>query len=182
MSPVINEFVFNHIGTDTNEYIEIFADPNTDLSSYSIIVIEGDTTGAGVIDQVFQLGTTDANGLWTTAFLSNTLENGTQTVLLVENFTGSVGADLDTNNDGILDLTPWTAIADGVAVTDNGAGDFTYTPVVLTPSFDGGTITVGGAPGFPMALIPMPWVTGSAMTLIWLGFLASRGHLWQVRP
>lgn len=149
MSPVINEFVFNHVGTDTNEYIEIFADPNTDLSSYSIIVIEGDTTGSGVIDQVFQLGTTDANGLWTTAFLSNTLENGTQTVLLVENFTGTVGVDLDTNNDGILDLTPWTAIADGVAVTDNGAGDFTYTPVVLTPSFDGGTITVGGASRIP---------------------------------
>ena len=147
--PIINEFVFNHDGADVNEYIEIFAAPNLDLSTYSIIVIEGDGSPSGVINNVFQVGTTDANGFWTTPFLSNTLQNGTQTVLLVENFTGTTGTDLDTNNDGILDLAPWTAIVDSVAVNDGTVGDLTYSPVVLTSSFDGGTATVGGASRIP---------------------------------
>ncbi len=53
--PVINEFVANHVGTDTNEYIEIFGDPGTDYSAFSLLQLEGDftSTGAtGLIDKV----------------------------------------------------------------------------------------------------------------------------------
>ena len=32
--PLINEFVFNHTGTDNSEFVEIFGDPNTDYSAY----------------------------------------------------------------------------------------------------------------------------------------------------
>jgi hypothetical protein len=57
--------------------------------------IEGDGAGAGVIDSVHTIGITDASGFWVTGFLSNVLENGTITLLLVKDFSGSVGDDLD---------------------------------------------------------------------------------------
>jgi hypothetical protein len=148
---VINEFVFNHAGTDTNEYIEVFAAPEVALpvGGYTVLVIEGDGTDAGIIDRVHPVGPFDAAGYWTTGFLTNELENGTQTVLLVSGFTGTGGTDLDTNNDGVLDATPWTAIIDSVAVSDGGASDRTYSPVVLTAANIGAGFTPGGASRIP---------------------------------
>jgi uncharacterized protein len=147
--PVINEFVANHTGTDTNEYVEVKGSADTDYSNYAVIQVEGDAGGTGVVDSIHPVGTTNATGHWSTGFLSNALENGTMTLLLVEDFTGAVGNDLDTNDDGTLDVTPWSAIADSVAVTDGGTGDLTYGVPVLAPSFDGGTFTVGGASRIP---------------------------------
>ncbi|HSM56940.1 MAG TPA: ExeM/NucH family extracellular endonuclease [Candidatus Sulfomarinibacteraceae bacterium] len=147
--PVINEFVFNHTGTDTHEYVEVFGSPNTDYSTYAVLQIEGDGTGAGVIDSVHPVGTTDANGLWVTDFLSNVFENGTVTLLLVEGFDGSQGDDLDIDNDGVLDTEPWTRIVDDLAVSDGGASDHTYASTVLVANFDGGSFTVGGASRIP---------------------------------
>jgi hypothetical protein len=149
VAPVINEFVFNHAGTDDYEFVEIFASPNTDLSRYTILGIEGDNTGAGLIDNVFNVGSTDAAGFWTTGFLSNVLENGTLSLLLVVGFSGAAGQDLDTDNDGVLDATPWNSLADTVAVWDGGLSDWTYANVVLDPSFDGLGLTVGGASRIP---------------------------------
>ncbi len=147
--PVINEFVFNHTGTDTYEFVEIAGDNNTEYSNLSLVQIEGDSTGAGVIDGVFLLGTTNANGYWTTGFLGNAFENGTVTVLLVEGFTGAISDDLDLDNDGTLDATPWTRIVDSIAVNDGGTGDLTYGETTLAASFDGGSFTVGGASRIP---------------------------------
>jgi len=149
LSPVINEFVFNHTGVDDHEFVEVFCEPATDLSAFWIIGLEGDNTGAGVIDNVFNVGTTDAAGFWTTGFLSNVLENGTLSLLLVAGFNGSTGQDLDTDNDGILDATPWSFIADAVAVWDGAASGRTYGNVVLDPSFDGLGLPVGGASRIP---------------------------------
>ncbi len=146
---VINEFVANHVGTDTNEYIELFSTPSTNLTGMTLLHIEGDTTGSGLVDSLYNAGITNAGGFWTTAFLNNAIENGTITLLLVTGFTAGVGTDLDTNNDGVFDVTPWSSILDSIAVTDGGAGDFTYGGVTLLPSFDGGTLTVGGASRIP---------------------------------
>lgn len=149
VTPVINEFVFNHAGSDTNEFVEIKGEADTDYSALTLVEIEGDSTGAGTVDGVWVVGSTDANGYWTTGFLSNELENGTVSLLLVDGFTGAVGDDLDTDNDGILDSTPWTAVVDDIAVTDGGSSDHTYTSVTLASSFDGGSFTVGGASRIP---------------------------------
>ena len=37
MDPVINEFVVDHVSTDTNEYVEIFGTPSTDYSTYTLV-------------------------------------------------------------------------------------------------------------------------------------------------
>jgi predicted extracellular nuclease len=150
--PKINEFVFNHVGTDTNEYVEVLAGAGADLSAYALIGIEGDVSGTatGVVDNVIALTVADAAGYWQTGFLANALENGTLTLLLVKDFTGSAGADLDTNDDGVLDVTPWSEITDAVAISDGGATDRTYGGApVLAPGYDGAAFTPGGASRIP---------------------------------
>jgi uncharacterized protein len=147
--PKINEFVFNHVGTDTHEYVEVFGAQDTDYSALAILQIEGDSTGSGVVDRVDAVGITNADGLWVTPFLSNAFENGTVTLLLVEGFTGSVGTDLDADNDGVFDMTPWSAIVDAVAVNDGGADDLTYGLPVLYAYYDGLPYAPGGASRIP---------------------------------
>jgi hypothetical protein len=65
-APIINEFVANHNSTDSGEYVEIYGDPNTDYSAYTIVEVEGEGTATGLIDTVIvPVGTTDGNGFWT---------------------------------------------------------------------------------------------------------------------
>ena len=92
---------------------------------------------------------TDADGFWTTGYGGGELENGSMTLLLVEGFSGSVDDDLDTNDDGVFDVTPWTSIVDGVAVDDGGGSDLTYATPALAANFDGGIFSVGGASRVP---------------------------------
>ena len=80
---------------------------------------------------------------------ANALENGTLSLLLVEGFTGALNGDIDTNNDGTVDATPWTSIVDGVAVNDGGAGDLTYAVPSLGVSYDGQPFAPGGASRIP---------------------------------
>ncbi|MDG3583039.1 DUF5689 domain-containing protein [Galbibacter pacificus] len=148
-NPLINEFVFNHTGSDTDEFVEIYGLPNTDLSSYWILEIEGDNTSAGTIDGVLQLGTTNENGFYTTPFAGNEFENGSVTLLLVENFTGNLGDVIDTDADGTIDVVSWNTITDAIAVNDGGSGDLLYAETVLNPDFDGGSFAVGGASRIP---------------------------------
>ncbi len=147
--PLINEFVFNHTGSDTDEFVEIKAAPETDLSEYWILEIDGDSNSLGVIDEVIQLGTTDVNGYFTTPFGSNVFENGTVALLLVKNFTGTLGQDLDADDNGTFDTTPWEERIDDIGVNDGGATDLNYATVTLLQSFDDISFTVGGASRFP---------------------------------
>jgi predicted extracellular nuclease len=147
--PVINEFVFNHTGSDTHEFVEVYGEASSDYAAYTLLELEGDGTGAGYIDGVFTVGTTDAAGFWVTGFFGNEFENGTVTLLLVKDFTGSLGVDLDSDNDGSLDSEPWSAVVDGVAVFDGGSTDQTYAAAVLAGGFDGVSFTPGGASRIP---------------------------------
>jgi hypothetical protein len=152
--PIINEFVANHDGTDEMEFVEIFGLPNTDYSAYTIVEVEGEGASAGLIDTFIRpVGTTDANGFFVAPGPAGGLiENGTVSLLLVTGFTGVENDDIDTNNDGVIDATFWTAIADAVGVKGPAAGDFTYGGTELATNFDGGTLTVGGASRIPNAV------------------------------
>lgn len=148
-TPQINEFVFNHTGADTHEYVEVLGASNTDYSAYTLLQIEGDSPDAGLIDNVLPVGVTDGSGYWLSEYLANVFENGTVTLLLVDGFTGSQGIDLDSDDDGVLDITPWSMIVDSVAVSDGCASDLTYADVTLTPGFDGQPFAPGGASRIP---------------------------------
>jgi hypothetical protein len=60
------------------------------------------------------------------------------TLLLVQNFTGTLNQDLDTNNDGVLDFSPWTSIKDSVGFDQIGGIGKTYATAKLapTPAYD----------------------------------------------
>ncbi len=148
--PVINEFSASTSGDDV-EYVEILGEPGTDLSSYAVLEIEGDSgSTTGVIDEVIALGTTDADGLYLADLENGTLENGTMSLLLVEGFTGTLGDDLDTDDDGTFDAMPWTTLADAVAVFDGGSADHAYGGTVLGPNYDGlSSFAPGGASRIP---------------------------------
>ena len=50
--PVINEFVANHTGSDSGAFVEVLGDSSTSYSVFTVLEIEGDGSGAGVIDAV----------------------------------------------------------------------------------------------------------------------------------
>jgi hypothetical protein len=149
-----NEVAFDVPSTDNgNEFIELKSDaPSFDLSGLTIIDIEGDGTGRGVIDRALSLSgrSTGTNSLFlwrdsavvlqpppaaeTVVFVQDfvpDLENGAKTYIIVTGFTGTVGQDLDTNDDGVLDITPWTSVVDAFGWGDNNRDDDAVYAVAL---------------------------------------------------
>ena len=151
--PLINEFVADHAGTDDCEYVEIVGPPGVDHARYSVLGVEGDAgNNPGQVQAVIQAGTTSPGGFWVSRFLSNKLQNGSTTLLLVADYDDGGGGvvDIDGNNDGAVDNEPWSALVDAVAIDDGDPSDFAYAgAAVLAESFDGGTSQVGGASRIP---------------------------------
>ena len=161
---IINEVRMDQSGADYDEYFELKGGVGTDLSDLTYIVL-GDgsaTQGSGFVEAVVSLagrtigGTgyfvvaeqvTDASGTSTVAVPTadvvltganplNFENTDNTTHLLVRNFTGAINTDLDTNDDGVLDVTPWSEIVDAVAnVNTNatGAQDRVYSAVTVGP-------------------------------------------------
>ncbi len=141
---IINEIRIDQTGTDTDEYFEIKGAPGQSLDGYTYIVIGDGSTAAtrnGVIEFVKPLtgislgsdglasfaqfatlpnvgGTVD--NLITPVNASGFFENSDNvTHMIVQGFTGTLNQDLDTNEDGVLDITPWASISDAVALVEN---------------------------------------------------------------
>ena len=154
----LNEVRIDQQGTDNDEYAELSGQPGADLSSLTYIVI-GDgttTTKSGVLECVIPLTgqTMPANGLFlitskasgqdgivfgkagnlqSAAMVFENSDNVTH--LIVRNFTGTLAQDLDTNDDGVLELTPWSSVVEGLAVCNTTAAapvtsEWWYTPVM----------------------------------------------------
>ncbi len=147
-----NELLLNPPGTDNGtEFIELLsAAPNFSMAGLTLIGIDGDGTASGVIDVALSLSafSTGSNGLFlwrdsatvlspapdsattlNVADFSPDLENGTQTFLIVSGFTGSVGLDLDVDNNGIFDsAAPWSSVLDvfGLIEDDTAAVNNSY--------------------------------------------------------
>ena len=105
-----------------------------------LIAVTGDVSTTGIsptngnIIYIDDLGLTNSDGYYADNSIGDVFQDGTITLMVVEGFTGSVGDDLDTNDDGTLDVTPWTTLHDDVAVTDGGSGG--GDEVILHPSED----------------------------------------------
>ena len=79
------------------------------------------------------------------------LENSSSTFLLVTGFAGSVGQDLDTDNDGTLDVQPWDSVVDSVSVINSSTGPIALA-VGYAPQF-GGVIMSALATGFDIPML-----------------------------
>ncbi|HEX6474990.1 MAG TPA: hypothetical protein VF114_07895, partial [Candidatus Limnocylindria bacterium] len=140
---LLNEVLVSHSGTDTTEFVELYGVPGTPLAGLSLVFVEGDGLTAGNVDRRvdFAAGARlggngfylvgNAGGLGTVyhvtpdvaAWPTDSLENGSQTVALVESATlGPVGTPV-TGSESVLDA---------VGLTDTGASDQWYwnAPVV----------------------------------------------------
>ena len=135
----IHEVRIAEPGPDLNEYIELRVTPGTTLSNLSYLVIGYDAVGqSGVVlmdipipnvtpsDPYFVIGPNTLT-LATPEHVHplGFPDTDNTTHLLVENFSGAVGDDLDTNDDGTLDATPWTARLSDVSFYASNA-DFTH--------------------------------------------------------
>ena len=153
---VINEIRIDQPSTDTDEYFEIAGQPGVILDGLTLVVI-GDgaaALGSGVVEAVVPLDGVliPADGVALVAEASFSLsatpdavtsldfENGDNvTFLLVDGFTGTNGQDLDTDDDGTLDATPWAQEIDRIALVEHdnppsGSGnEFHYGPPQVGP-------------------------------------------------
>jgi hypothetical protein len=149
----LNEIRVDQTGTDVDEYVEFAGAPGTALTGLTLVVI-GDGGGAcGTVENVIPLGaySIQADGYFALRVSSGTptltgydatvagsFENSDDlTFLLITGSAPAVAADLDTNNDGVLDVTPWTSIVDHVAITEG------LTPNCTTDEYNYSTTDVG---------------------------------------
>jgi len=149
---LINEIRVDQPGADVSEYFELVGTPGDTLNTLTYLVLgDGGGGGTGVIEAVISLNgfTIPADGHFLAAENTFALGAGlslvdlnlgsdpalnfenddTVTHLLVKDFTGVLGQDLDSNDDGVLDLMPWGTIFDGVGLLDNAlppTGEFSY--------------------------------------------------------
>lgn len=147
----INEIRIDQPSTDNDEYFELSGPPGASLDGLTYLVIGDGSGGSGVIEAVvdlsgqviptsgffvaaestFSLGTADL-----TANLN--FENSDNvTHLLVSGFSGANGQDLDTDDDGVLDATPWTGLIDLIALIEEpnppSGTEFHYGPPSVGP-------------------------------------------------
>ncbi len=150
--PIINEFVYNHDGQDKFEFFEIKGAPNTIYDRVKLLVVESDAVSQqGKITNIVSFTWPTNEGGYDAVFATeeqSVLDNSV-TLLLVYGFTGAAGADLDADNDGIIDVTPWMSLIDSVGVMDDDVTDFVYSNVILEPGYDGIDDYPGGASRIP---------------------------------
>jgi len=148
----LSKVFVNPPGADNGqEVIEIRGPASTALAGYWLLAIEGDGTGAGVVDVAYSLDTaaTGSNGILlvrdgasvinpppdaaTGLFVSDfnpDIENGSNTFVLGFGTPPATTTDLDTDNDGTLDVTLASfgfTVVDALALIENdGAANVAY--------------------------------------------------------
>ncbi len=144
----LSEIRIDQPGSDNDEYFELAGTPGTSLAGLTYLVIGDGTGGSGVIEAVVDLTgqTIPASGYFVAAESTFTIGTADMTTslnfensdnvthLLVSGFTGANGDDLDTDDDGVLDVIPWTSVVDCVALIETvGSGDQVYCTTQVGP-------------------------------------------------
>lgn len=163
-----NHTVVGTIPMDQNtlSYIEVFFSVTPSGAEYTVLAVENDCgaliqepdmsspicqankvsgncptkcpSTMGRIEMAFTKVMPDAGGFWRTDFLNHRFKTRAYTLLLVENFSGIEGFDLDADDNGIMDYQevsglepPWDRVVDEVSVHDTIDKGGVYTNVVL---------------------------------------------------
>jgi hypothetical protein len=147
----INEIRVDQASTDNDEYFELLGQPGESLDGLTYIVIGDGTGGSGVIEAVVDLTgyAIPADGHFLAVESTFTaacgdvpdytgvldFENSDNvTHMLVTNFTGAKGDDVDVDDDGNLDNPPWDTTVDCIALVETpGSGDLTYCGATVGP-------------------------------------------------
>ena len=150
----ISEIRIDQPGLDLDEYIEVKGAPGTSLDGVTVLVVGDGAGGCGSLEVAVPLGGTSIGGngvslVNTETFMLATsgsvrrfsFENSDNlTFFLVFGFMGESGMDLDTDDDGVLDVTPWTSLIDSVSLIETDVvpeeGDCYYSSTVVGPDID----------------------------------------------
>ena len=153
--PALSEIRIDQPGGDNDEYFELSGFAQS-LDGLSYVVIGDGAGGSGTIESVTDLTgqAMGGSGFWVAGESSMTLavpdmvtslsfENSDNvTHLLVRDFSGANGDDLDTDDDGILDVEPWSEVVDSVALLENeidpgtgntSGGELVYSSTTVGP-------------------------------------------------
>jgi hypothetical protein len=159
----INEIRTDQNGVDDDEYFELAGPSGEPLNDLTYLVIGDGPGGSGVIEEAqgltgesippdgfflavegtFTIGGGQASADLNTGVNGLNFENDDNvTHLLVRDFTGMDGQDLDTNDDGVLDILPWSEVVDSIALVLSPnppvGTEFTYGANAIGP--DGGVV------------------------------------------
>ena len=158
----INEIRIDMTGTDTLEFVELAGTPGASLGDLTLIVIGDASSGTSVsgfiervrplvgvmmpVDGTLLIGNPLTNpdvgngaGTGGANLADNWLENSDNlTFFLVRGFTGAINTDLDTNDDGTFDSTPWVEVIDSIALIESPTTppigtEFAYGPNRIGP-------------------------------------------------
>ena len=127
-SVLINEIRIDQPGGDDDEYFELSGEAGAGLFRLTYLVI-GDS---GAIEEVTDLNSESiplsgyfvaAEGTFTLGTSDITVDlnfenSDNVTHLLVADFTGNNGDDLDVEDDGVLDVQPWSQVLDAVGLVE----------------------------------------------------------------
>ena len=131
---IVNEIRIDQPGSDVDEYFELAGAANTSLDGLTYLVIGDGAGGSGVSDYALNLtgNSIGASGFFVAAEDTDLPGGGTVdlvtgigfensdnvTHMLVAGFTGAPGDDLDTDDDCVLDSTPWAGVVDSIALLE----------------------------------------------------------------
>lgn len=172
---LINEIRIDQPSTDNDEYFELKGDPGASLDGVYYVVIGDGSNASGQVEAAIDLSgnVMPADGLFVVAESSFSLgvadltttlpfENSDNvTHMLLFNFTASVGDDLDTEDDCVLDSSPWETEMDRIAVVEEEnpaiGTECHYGPPSIGPDgvFAPAHIFRSGTPG------PVVWCIGA---------------------
>lgn len=133
----LNEIYASHVGTDNLEYIELIGPSATPLTNLMVLIIEGDGAGSGVLDRAwdltgltipadgfFVLGDTAVPTLDFDIGASDRIENGTETIYLINAASpAAVSALVGTSVKiaaGTTSIPTLGTVLDVVAIIDSG--------------------------------------------------------------
>lgn len=218
--PRFTEVLFDVPGTDNGaESFELAGSPGYSMAGYSFLEIEGDGSGSGIVERVmsFASAAIGSNGLlvWrdsatalntgvpavyfpgynpgTTVVVADfapDLENGTSTFVIGFGTPPAAGADLDTDDDGVLNAGAFSGftVVDAVGQTDGGFFDrmygaalgFSNTPIAAGSAIYNVPTCAGGSGTWVKAVVsgalPGPFVLATNQA----GFPYSPGPSWPL--
>jgi hypothetical protein len=170
--PVLNEARIDQPGADNDEFIELAGGAQSLDGLWLISLGDDAVSSGGVVETAINLtgSSISASGYFVVAEPTFTLgiadltvpsvdpgslnlENSDNlTILLVRDFTGLAGDDLDLDDDGVLDSPPWSEVLDCIAVIETvGSGDLTYCANTVGPD---GTFAPGSIERCPDRIGP----------------------------
>ena len=176
IEPRLNEVYASHTGTDDQEFIELIGTPGFSLDGHMVLIVEGEGANAGILDRAwdltthairadgfFVLGDTAVSASNFDIGASNRIENGTETIYLVQTddpaaILALLGMHVETGPT-TTSIPSMSTVLDLVAPVDSGfpGGDIVY---------DGAQPVGPDGSFFPAGIFrgldaPNRWCTGS---------------------